>query len=331
MKASGEPFLLVHPARAGPVERKVVANAKAGLVGHGCAVIDDPSTGGNGGFFATLGALRRSRTVIGSSPFVFQFGTILLAFLMRRRIVLLNWDSYPVMIDNRRYDRRLSRRLVDLCENLALAMADRVVVPSEDFLRGVQDKTVVAPLWYRPEPGGAERVAPNQGNEIKVLFAGQINETRGIEHGYEALCAAMPWADVRLLLASGNPPPDGLARNPAVTHLGYRKPDDLARIAQDCDCGLVSLAPGFMGPAFPSKTFDYLAWGLPSLYSGPAMPAYEAMLTQTGAGVVLAGRQNPVGREELRDMKDRIEPARERYFAMTDFRAERFLAALAKD
>jgi hypothetical protein len=49
--------------------------------------------------------------------------------------------------------------------------------------------------------------------------------------------------------------------------------------------GLVSLNPLMDQPGFPSKTFDYLASGLPVLYFGRALPAYTSAIEKFGIGV----------------------------------------------
>ena len=51
------------------------------------------------------------------------------------------------------------------------------------------------------------------------------------------------------------------------------------------DAGLICLSPDLDTPGFPSKIFDYVKAGLPSLYFGPSLEAYISILETSGVGI----------------------------------------------
>lgn len=233
-----------------------------------------------------LGLIVCCRTLVVHSPLVLSFPAILLARLLGKRLVALIWDVYPVRIAGQRYDRRLRRHVSDMVENLALRLLHKVFVPSADFLR-VPTLVQAEVLNFWPVLSVRQPNRRRRGNEIselRVIFTGQINATRGLAESLEYLerIAALP---IRLIIASGDPYPKELENHCTVEYLGFLPSENLRRLFDECDFGLICLSSSFGGPGFPSKVMEYVSAGLPALYFGPPLPAYVKMLELSGVGV----------------------------------------------
>ena len=172
-----------------------------------------------------------------------------------------------------------------------MKLASRVVIPSEDFTHFVSHLGLrVMPLWpslplglTKPRP---QRVA---GQPIRLAFVGQAGLTRGLPEAIKRLAQQAP-TQFELHIFSQNPPEpewSGLAPNVAVIGRGYLSRDALLAALDDMDFGLISLHPGMGQPGFPSKIFDYVAVGLPIVYTGRPLPAFEALIERTGVGISL--------------------------------------------
>lgn len=239
----------------------------------------------------TPGALidvMRSDLLIVHSSTRFSLVAIVLAKFLRRPITAVVWDLYPVTISGRRYDNRLGRKLADVLERLALWMADHLVVQTEDFRASpALARAQVIPFWYVPsDPATKESAGEDDDDLLEFAFAGQINRTRGLEETVVDLDQRLS-EPASLHIYSRDPfdPPKDLKRL-QVHHHGPLAKDDVVSALQRHDVGLISLNPGFDGPAFPSKSLDYLAAGLPIIYFGPALPHFSNSLTAAGCGVV---------------------------------------------
>lgn len=232
-----------------------------------------------------------SDVVLLHSPLLLSSHHALVARILGKPIISLAWDSYPVTLGGFRYDRRLRRRIFDWIENVVLSTSKSVLVPSRDFLKERRLKHAHAlGLWY-PLQGPTQGAASNKLEEaryddspLQVLFAGQINATRGLPSAVDRLNAVTN-GSFHLRIASPNPLPAALAGHPRIEHLGQLDRSALKRVAAECDCGLVSLAGNFDGPGLPSKTFEYLEAGIPCLYHGKRMEHYLDVLQRSGAGI----------------------------------------------
>ncbi len=200
-------------------------------------------------------SISHSDVIIIHSPFVRSLVQIAFAKLMRKTVVALVWDRYPVIVNGRRYDRRLLRRVADFAEVIALKLADRHLVPSRDFLSDPSfGNAQYVPLWYPPEcyPIDTTSSGLESRNELRILFAGQINETRGVEDSLNDLSRTLP-GPFRLLIASHNRITSELLTDDRVSYVGPQSKDALVKLARTCDFGLISLAPGFDLPVFLQK------------------------------------------------------------------------------
>lgn len=222
------------------------------------------------------------------TPLLLSFVYALMArYWHQKPIVGIVWDSYPVTLGGIRYDRSLRRRILDSIENKAVKLCKRILVPSADFLEESRFSTAqVVGLWHPlnlplVDHGFEIEDAPTP---LRILFAGQINATRGLEAAVARL-DQVTCGRFHLKVASSNPLPAKLADHPKIEHLGYLDRATLHRVAAECDCGLVSLARDFDGPGLPSKSFEYLEAGLPCLYYGKRLEHYLHALERSGAGI----------------------------------------------
>ena len=222
--------------------------------------------------------------------------TIVLARLLRRKVVIFQWDVYPMTLAGMSVEISQSRRIANVVEHWLLKHASVLIIPSEDFRPFVESKKVggVIPLWPQQSLLSLEHIAlATEGGPVRIGFAGRIDETRGIEACLQVLerAAVQP---VEVHLYSGWPMPgmrDIDLKNVQVVHHGQ-----LDRMALQADLrrmhfGLISLSPMLDQPGYPSKTFDYLAAGLPVLYFGRALPAFTAPLTEAGLGLIISDEE----------------------------------------
>jgi hypothetical protein len=243
----------------------------------------------------------RTDTLILHSYAALAFPSMLLAWLMQKRIIVLHWDVYPITINGERLGG-IGRRLFDRIEVFAVSLATRVVLPTEDFAAFVDHSEVrYLPLWPSlPFVEGSDRRVRDKSSPVRVAFVGQITLTRGIPQAILRLGKEKSQRFELNIFSPSLPEPDWmtLASNVTVIHRGYLVRNDLAGALSEMDFGLISLHPGLDQPGFPSKVFDYAAAGLPVIYTGRSLPAYQALLQRTGVGVSLGA--GPLDWEELR-------------------------------
>jgi glycosyltransferase involved in cell wall biosynthesis len=151
----------------------------------------------------------------------------------------------------------------------------------------------------------AERVGRPEGAELKIIYAGNIGRFQNIPRIAELM--AYFSADPRVffdIVGDGPLRPwlEQFAERNALRNVcfhGYVAPDQLATMMrQEFDVGIVSLRPGVIRNAYPSKTLSYLRNGLGVL----ALVETDSQLTRTlrryGAGWS-ADPTSPAGVEDL--------------------------------
>jgi hypothetical protein len=233
----------------------------------------------------------RSTVVIVHTPLVKVMPLIIVARILRKQIFSLVWDAYPVVVGGELYDKSLRRRVLDRIENYSASLCNQSIVPSEDFVglsAGLKPRVIkIWPQLSRTPPNRSEVNAPRK--ELSVIYCGQINATRGF-------CAAINHllmisnVPIKVRVASADPLPPELSGKDCIEHLGFVEKEELFEILCASDFGLVSLALGFEGPGFPSKTFEYVEAGLPALYFGPRLVDYLSMIESSGVGLDITTR-----------------------------------------
>lgn len=230
-------------------------------------------------------------TVVFHSVVWVQFPSVILSYLLRRRIIVIHWDVYPITIDGKPLSGS-SQKLFDRLEHFLVGIATRVVIPSEDFVPFVRHPDLrVVPLWPSVPLGRMTEHSPHtRGRPIRLAFVGQAGLTRGLPQAVARLGCETS-ATFELHIFSPKSPETVLstiAPNVLVVLRGYLGRSELLAALGEMDLGLISLHPRMGQPGFPSKTFDYVAAGLPVIYTGRPLPAFSALLDRTGVGFTLS-------------------------------------------
>ncbi len=207
------------------------------------------------------------------------------SWLARRKaadFVYHRQDIYPeVTVGLGKKDGRLAR-LVRRLDARTDRSASRVVVLSRDMgetiaRRGVASDAIVEinnfDPWQLPPVDPADDPADEPAGErrLEVVFAGNIGRFQGLEALFEAM-VELRGDPVAFHFFGEGALSDRLAALVAEhglteVHLhGYQHPDRVASfLATRADLGVVSLAPGVIRAAYPSKTLSYLRQGTPIL------------------------------------------------------------------
>ena len=271
--------------------------------------------------------------VLVHTPLLLAFFYALMArYWHRKPVVAVVWDRYPVTLRGVRYDQSLRRRILDRIENIVVALCDRILVPSADFLEEPRlAHARIVGLWHPvnpPQTGPGSGNADDAGAPLRILFAGQINATRGLAAAVARL-DELTGGRFHLKVASSNPLPAELAGHPKIEHLGHLDRAVLREVAAGCDCGLVSLARDFDGPGLPSKSFEYLEAGIPCLYHGKRLGHYLRILEESGAGIDIgADAHGTLVREDVLRLKRNIAAAAAAFTAAFELDPPTFVAQL---
>lgn len=220
--------------------------------------------------------------------------SIILARLFRRKVIVFNWDVYPITISGKRRSGSLPRRMFDYLENIAIKLATRIVVPSEDFRGHVSHKNLtVVPLWPSIPIIDVDIQAPID-HAIKIAFVGQIDVTRGLGDAFQFILAACKSDPVEFhIFSSGQRLPDSEAKvleqipGWSATYYPFTPRDQLVKKMREMHFGLISLHRGLDQPGYPSKSFDYIAGNLPILYFGRELRDYCGIIEKYQVGSVL--------------------------------------------
>lgn len=269
------------------IERRVVDNACKELADFNIFSVDILSS--KNSVYYTMKSLMGASVLVVHSPLVLSFPYILFAYIRGCKIYAFIWDFYPVKIYNKYYKFGLKRFLKDKVENSLLFLIDKLIIPSDDFsvFYPLFDKVKMR-IW--PKIGlvyDRKSILLNDRSSkiIKIIFAGQINETRGLAESISLIKAKINDPFVIYVASASSNLDEYLMQIESVVFLGELTNCELIQLYKECNFGLVSLSLGFDGPAFPSKTFDYLSAGLPILYCGPYLHDYLSMISDSGVGI----------------------------------------------
>ena len=203
------------------------------------------------------------------------------SFVARRHrgaFVYHNQDIYPEVavaagLLSRPWLATLLRRL----DRANHRRADRIVVLSGDMRRTVEERGISAdrisvinnfdPFADAAGASDGER-GRRDGEPLNIVFAGNHGRFQGLE---TVLAAARQLAGAPVTLhfigdGPARPRLEAEARSDglAVRFHGYLPPAGVERFLRvEADIGIVSLLPGVVRAAYPSKTFSYLRQGCP--------------------------------------------------------------------
>jgi glycosyltransferase involved in cell wall biosynthesis len=182
--------------------------------------------------------------------------------------------------------------------------ADRVVVLSDDMAattktRGVWPHQIAVINNFDPwsmDDGAVSEAEPHSVQEsasglLKVVFAGNLGRFQNLETIADAAALLRDENGIEFHLFGSGALAESLARRVAAESLrhvhlhGYRSPDEVAAFLRTkADIGIVSLAPGVVRAAFPSKTMSYLRHGCPVLALVEPDCGLAKMVEESGAG-----------------------------------------------
>ncbi|WP_313211806.1 glycosyltransferase family 4 protein [Stutzerimonas nitrititolerans] len=227
-------------------------------------------------------SVRRYDLLICYSPCVILAGAIPLARLLSKKSILIYWDFFPTHIQHAtgrfpKFSIPLLRRL----EGCLVSSFSRASFMSPANLRfanyyfGVSLQTRdVIPIWsaflgWDNLCKETERLGSPYGDEVLVVFGGQLVAGRGVEVVLSAVriarisnpkikllvCGAGPLAIQVKEFSSGNPE--------ACDYLGLLPRQEYLKILAYSDIGVVATMAGVESPTYPSKSLDYMASCMP--------------------------------------------------------------------
>lgn len=205
------------------------------------------------------------------------------AWLSRRKgaaFVYHKQDIYPEVVVKPKQTRGALLRLLRRIDAHTDRSATRVVVLSADMVettqrRGVSAERIIVINNFDPwqlSQSGTTRPCPERASdELDVVFAGNLGRFQNLESVFEAMVELRD-DPVRFHVFGDGPLRPALAQLVSRADLyrvetyGYRDPDEVARfLLERADLGIVSLGPGVIRSAYPSKTMSYLRHGTPIL------------------------------------------------------------------
>lgn len=157
--------------------------------------------------------------------------------------------------------------------------------------------------------------APASSERLRIVFTGNVGRYQGLETITSALLADDPLLDGVELVFMG----EGSAKADLIRQVGNAAPGtrdrvsfmphasvgEARRLMATADMGLVSLMPGVISYAYPSKTATYLAEGLPILVAVEAESCLARDIRSWGVGDVLPSDTTEATRECLVKLVDR--------------------------
>lgn len=280
-------ILLLGSGSRDRIEWRVIENAYQEL--RNCNECDVDILNSEEPFHRSFKSITKVKILVVHSPLVKILFYILIANLVGCKIYAFIWDFYPVKIYNKYYRISFKRFFKDKIENIALSFVDKLIIPSNDFMHFYSSFDAIAMgIWPKIESIPVRELGLVNGLDsdfIKIVFSGQVNETRGLSFSIDLIKTKIKGPFVIYIVSPSRNVPDYLILNESVVFLGELNNSELIDLYRKCDFGIVSLSLGFNGPAFPSKTFDYLSAGLPILYCGPRLDDYLSMIINSGVGV----------------------------------------------
>ncbi len=209
----------------------------------------------------------------------------LLSFLLRVPYSLVVHDVYPDIIAACGLTSRksVSYRVMQKINRLVLQRAEQIFCIGRDMLEhlvgargmGTGDGIQVIPLWadcqeIRPSAKECNLLRRELGllDKLVVLYAGNMGHPHGIETLAAAAKALEPDEDIRFLFMGSGPKQkllDEMVRRGArnIMVLPPRPRSEQSEFLNACDVSILSLVPGMLGLAVPSRTYNLMAAGKP--------------------------------------------------------------------
>lgn len=178
--------------------------------------------------------------------------------------------------------------LVEKMESLASGFFDRIITAEPvTYNRFPKERTVLVRNYSIPDELSPADMSKKQNN---IIYAGSITEIRGIRQLVKALALVPEEFKVRLKLAGTFTPRtlmDEMQKLPGwekVDYAGWVDRKRLAALMAESKIGMIVLnpVPKYL-EAYPTKLFEYMSAGLPSVISD--FPLWEEIMEEYQCGL----------------------------------------------
>ncbi len=222
--------------------------------------------------------------VVYSNPPILPWVASWAKLLFKTKLIFVAYDLYPeiaVQTDTLRQGNIICR-LMDHINQCVYKRADAVIALSSEMKEYIaahrpieKEKIHVIPNWYaeQPESSGEEEntFSSLTNGRFTVAYFGNMGIAQDMETILSAMRILKEDPGICFLFAGhGNKMPllEQTIREEKIENaylLPFLKGKEFRDAQRIADCALVSLAPGLTGLCVPSKTYSYMAQGLPLL------------------------------------------------------------------
>lgn len=253
----------------------------------------------------------RCDTLIVHTSVIFSLGHILLAKILRKRVIAIFWDVYPgSFVGVGRGMGAFAQKVYTFLETGLLKMCDKVLLPTTDYENYTKtiglSNTEIFPLWpFTTQQTPFTSLREPSDKILHIGFAGTVNPLRGIE---AAILKVANHSDchVHMHLFTAKPlalAVESLPKNLTLTHHGFIDQNVLVETLRTLDAGLVCLNKAYLEPAFPSKIVSNICSGIPIIYSGPRGVALSKFLKKHNVGITVEDKESGSLYEEIQSIK----------------------------
>lgn len=237
-------------------------------------------------FLACLRRFRRGdQVLVVTAPPSLPYTTAVAALARGASYVVLLHDLYPdiLVAVGRTKTGSLLFNTIDRANRWLYKHARRLVVVGRDMAERVREKSagldvpiVTIPNWsdldaIEPTPKKSNELLISLGiqNKFALMYAGNIGHPTDIRTIVEAADALRHDDGIHFVFVGSGAKRQWLEREVVerklqnVSVLGQRPREEQNIFLNACDVGLVSLVPGMLGTAMPSRTYNILAAGKP--------------------------------------------------------------------
>ena len=215
-------------------------------------------------------------------PVLMGMSAALAARIAGARMIYHFMDIYPELagVFGMIKPGSLSYRLAQRLDMLNIRMAHRCIVLTEEMAdvlvaRGApREKMVIINNFVADATGDTPATVPpeyaRRDGIHRVIFAGNLGRFQHLDAVLDAarrVCAARP--DIEVVFMGGGVMQEQVRAaaeaEPGIHYIPHQSVDQANAIVATASLGIVSLVPGIYRYAFPSKTFTYMALGIPVL------------------------------------------------------------------
>jgi glycosyltransferase involved in cell wall biosynthesis len=230
--------------------------------------------------FVILTAAGRPELIVFSNPPSMPLLAALIARLRGLRLHIVVWDVYPDHLVSAGLAReggllvRAWRRLEAFAVRVAASQVTLSPGMAERLERNHQRGTPqILEIWIDPDDFQAvdERRPASSDDGLSIIYSGNIGATHNLTPLLDALRLVPPTVDVKLHIVGdglGVPALRSYVREHDIRNVTFSPRlswNDAVANMMTADLGVVALDPHLDGLSFPSKTYTYLACGLPVL------------------------------------------------------------------